>query len=40
MLQSINNSINIIEHSKCLLLGDFNFRKLDWAKGEEEEIAN
>ena len=32
-LQKINNSINTIENSNCLL-GDFNFRKIDWSKGE------
>ena len=35
MLQQINNSIYTIENSNCLLLGDFNFRKIDWSKGEE-----
>ena len=30
MLQKRNNSINTIENSNCLLLGDFNFRKIDW----------
>ena len=33
MLQKINNSINTIENLNCLL-GDFNFRKIDWSKGE------
>ena len=33
MLQKLNNSINKIENSNCLL-GDFNFRKRDWSKGE------
>ena len=34
MLQKINNSINTIENSNCLLLGDFNSRKMYWSKGE------
>ena len=29
IMQNINNSINTIENSNCLLLGDFNFRKID-----------
>ena len=33
MLQKINNSINTIENSNRLLLGDLNFRKIDWSKG-------
>ena len=34
MLQKINNSINTIENLNCFLLGDYNFRKIDWSKGE------
>ena len=34
MLQKINNLINTIENFTCLLLDDFNFRYIDWSKGE------
>ena len=33
MLQKINNLINTIENFNCLL-DDFNFRYIDWSKGE------